>query len=423
MVGLLLELLIAGLVAYVIYRMFFMSSAAPRPEAVSGGRSDRGFAFLSNGLLFYRQRGGELKQVHSAYAQEAIDRREQLRDRHGWKQGTSFNVAAGGGSRSFEASSSAIQMTTAAFEPNGNLIYFLKNENMGGLFRHETTTGKELRILFQQNLQLSDLNPSPDGATLAASSLRPTGVANIVMFDKDGNNYREVTGGDTVDTAPAWIPGVPNRLLFQSSGLARNEEGYIIAQGPASIQKLDRDLGSVTPILDDPAFDHLKPRVTKAGDLLYIRRPYQGPSYGLGSMLGDALAFPFRLLRAVFHYLNFFSLMYTRKPLTSANGPVVKADIKQILLQGKRIDAEKALRSARPVQGVPSLVPDSWQLISRDQNGVESVLATNVATFDISPDGTIVYSNGKGVFVLDQDGSSRLAHTEELVAEVVAAVA
>lgn len=423
MVGLLFKLLIVGLIVYVIYRMFFMTSAAPRPEAVSGGRSDRGFAFLSNGLLFYRQRGGELKQVHSAYAQEAIDRREQARDKHGWKQGTSFNVAAGGGSRSFEASNTPILMTSAAFEPDGNLIYFLKNENMGGLFRHEPASGKELRILFQQNLQLSDLTPSPDGATLAAASLHPTGVANIVMFDKDGNNYREVTGGDTVDTAPAWIPGVPNRLLFQSSGLARNEEGYIVAQGLASIQKLDRDLGSVTPILDDPAFDHLKPRVTKAGDLLYIRRPYQGPNYGPGSMLIDTLAFPFRLLRAVFHYLNFFSLMYTRKPLTSANGPVVKADIKNILLQGKRIDAEKALRSARPVQGVPSLVPDTWQLIRRDQNGMESVLATNVATFDISPDGTIVYSNGRGVFVLDQDGSSRLAHTEDLVAEVVAAVA
>jgi hypothetical protein len=423
MVGLLLKLLIVALFAYVIYRIFFASAAAPRSETVSDRRSQRGYAFLSNGLLYYRQRGGELKQVHSPYVQESMDRREQLRDRHGWKQGTSFNVAAGGGSRSFEANNSAIQTTTAAFEADGNLIYFLKNENMGGLFRHETSSGKELRILFQQNMHLSDLNPSPEGTLLAASSRHENGVANIVMFDNDGNNYREVTGGDTVDTAPAWIPGVPNRLLFQSSGFARNEEGYIIAQGPASIQKLDRDLGSVTPILDDPAFDHLKPRVTQAGDLLYIRRPYEGPSYGLGSMLSDTLQFPFRLLRAVFHYLNFFSLMYTRKPLTSANGPAVKADIKSILLQGKRIDAEKALRSARPVQGVPSLVPDSWQLISRNQQGVENVLATNVATFDISPDGAIVYSNGRGVFVLDQDGSSQLAHTEELVAEVVAAVA
>lgn len=422
--AILLNLLALALIGYAIYRTFFVSATATatRPVAATA-RSERGFAFLSNGLLFYRERGGELRQVHSAYAQEALDRRERARDRHSWKQGTSFNVAAGGGSRSFEASNTPILMTSAAFVPNGNLLYFLRNENMGGVFSHEPVTGKEFRVLFKQNLDLRDLSTSPDGAMLAASSQQPDGVANIVLFNSDGNNYREVTGGETVDSAPAWIPGVPKGLLFQSSGLARNAEGYIVAQGPASIQKLDMELGSVTPILDAPGFDHLKPHVSPAGNLLFIRRPYQGPHYGFGSMLTDALHFPFRLLRAVFHYLNFFSLMYTRKPLTSANGPTVKADIKNILLQGRRIDAEKALRSARPVQGVPSLVPESWQLISRDQQGVERVLATNVASYDISPDGAIVYSNGCGVFVLDQDGSSQLALTDELVAEVVAGFA
>ena len=97
--------------------------------------------------------------------------------------------------------------------------------------------------------------------------------------------------------------------------------------------------------------------------------------------------------------------------------------MKNILLQGRRIDAEKALRSARAVQGVPSLVPDSWQLVSRNQDGEERVLATNVASYDMSPDGTIIYTNGQGVFVVEQDGSTRLALTGELVADVVAAAA
>jgi hypothetical protein len=417
----LLKFLFAAIAGYVIYRAFFVRAAAP--AQVTTSRSERGFAFLSNGLLFHRERGGELKQVHSPYIEEAMDRREQARDRHSWKEGTSFNVAAGGGRRSYEGQNTPIQVMSAAFAPNGDLLYFLKNENMGGLFCREAATGKELRVLFRQNLLLSDLNASPDGALLAASSQQIGGVANIVLFNSDGNGYREVTGGDTMDSAPAWIPGSPNWLLFQSSGLARDAEGYIVAQGPASIQRLDMGQGTVTPILDDSGYDHLKPRVAPAGNLLYIRRPYQAPHYGAGNVLMDTLLFPFRLLRAAFHYLNFFSLMYTRKPLTSANGPAVQADIKNILLQGRRIDAEKAVRGARPVQGVPSLVPDTWQLISRNPDGAERVLATNVASYDISPDGTIVYSNGRGVFVLDQDGASRLALTGELVAEVVAAIA
>lgn len=417
----LLGVLVAALLGYVVYRSFFAPAAASQVTAAP--RSDRGFAFLSNGMIFFRERGGEVKQVHSPYAQEAMDRRERSRARHSWKEGTTFNIAAGGGRRSFEAVDKPLLATSAAFEANGNLLYFLKDENMGGLFRREAESGRELRVVLKQNLHLTDLNPSPDGAMLAASSQQSGGVANIALMKSDGSNYREVTGGDTVDSSPAWIPGAPKRMVFQSAGLARNEEGYILAQGSASIQKLDMESGSVTPILEDAAFDYLKPRVSDTGELLFIRRPYEAPRYGMGTMLADMLLFPFRLLRAVFHYLNFFSLMYSRKPLTSASGPAVKADIKDILLQGRRIDAEKALRGAGAVQGVPSLVPASWELVRRSQEGVERVLATNVASYDIGSDGTIVYSNGRGVFVLDQDGSSRLALTDAFIAEVVAAIA
>jgi len=413
----LLGVLIAALLAYLIYRAYFAPAAGA--QVVAGPRSDRNFAFLSNGMLFCRERG-ELKQVHSPYAQEALDRRERSRQRHSWKQGTTFRIAAGGNVRDFEAVDKPLTVTSAAFEPGGNLIYFQKDENIGGLFRREAQSGKELRIVLRQNLHLTDLGPSPDGTQLAACSQQAGGVANIAVLRSDGSGYREVTGGDTVDSAPCWIPGVPNRLLFQSAGHARNEQGYIVARGAASIQKLDMQSGSVEPILEDPAFDYLKPRVSPAGDLLFIRRPYEAPRYSASSLLMDTLLFPFRLLRAVFHFLNFFSLMYSRKPLTSASGPAVQADLKNILLQGRRIDAEKALRGARLVHGVPSLVPETWQLVSRNQQGVERVLATNVASYDVGADGTIVYSNGRGVFVLEQDGSSRLALSDQLVAEVVA---
>lgn len=415
-----LGLLVAALLAYLIYRTY-LAPAADASGAVNPP-SERGVAFLANGQLFCRERGGELKQVHSAYVQEAMDRHERTRERHSWKQGTSFGVAAGGGSRSFEPGSAPLLMTSAAYEANGNLLYFLRDERIGGLFRRDAASGTEQRVLLKQNLHLGDLTPSPDGSMLAASSWQSGGVANIVLLQNDGATMRELTGGDSVDCAPAWIPGAPKRLLFQSSGLARNEEGYIVAQGPASIQKLDMETGSVMPILDDPQYDHLKPRVSPAGDLLYIRRPFEAPQYGFASMLTDTLLFPFRLLRAAFHYLNFFSLMYTRKPLTSANGPMVKADVKNILLHGRRVDAEKAMRSARPVQGVPSLVPNSWVLVSRDPHGHERVLATNVASYDICPDGTIVYSNGQGVFALEQDLAPRLVLKGELVSEVVAAL-
>lgn len=419
---LLIGLLLVGLLGYLFYRTFVAPAARPAvAEAAPLTRSEQGFAFLSNGLLFYREPGGEVKQLHSAYVQESIDRRERVRERHGWKQGTAFGIAAGGGMRNFEGEDKPVQATSAAFDANGDLLYFLKDDSVGGLFRREAASGKELRVLLKQQLHLGDLSLSPDGGQIAASSQQSAGVSNIALFNRDGSKFREVTGGDTVDTAPAWLPGRSDCLLFQSSGLARDEQGYIVAQGNATLQMLDMASGSVQPILEDPVFDFIKPRVCPAGNLHFIRRPYEAPRYEAASMLSDTLLFPFRLLRAVFHYLNFFSLMYTRKPLTSASGPAVKADLKNILLQGRRIDAEKALRQERPVHGVPSLVPGSWELVSRTREGEERVLASNVAAYDISPDGTIVYSNGHGVFVLGENGTARLAKNDELVAEVFAA--
>lgn len=417
----LLGVLVLAILAFLVFRA--VSTPSSPPAAVPAGRSNRGFAFLSNGLIFHRETGSDLKPLHSPYVEEAMERRERARERHSWKQGTSFNVAAGGGARSFEVGDTPIRATSAAFDITGDLLYFFKHESVGGLFRREAVTARELRVLLKTGLHLSDLAPSPDGSRVAASSLQSDQVANIALLDRDGSNYREVTGGDSVDSAPAWIPDAPGHLLFQSCGLARNEQGHIVAQGNATLQRLDMGSGNISTILEDAGYDYLKPRVSPAGHLLFIRRPYEAPRYGVSTLLGDTLLFPYRLLRAVFHYLNFFSLMYSRKPLTSASGPAVQADMKHILLQGRRIDTEKALRRPRLVQGVPSLVPDDWMLISRSQAGEERILASNVASYDISPDGTIVYSNGRGVFVLERDGTSRLAQTDELVLEVVAALA
>jgi hypothetical protein len=413
----LLGLLVAGLIGWLLWR----SMAGARGGAAAAlPSSGRGLAFLANGRLWLRAPGSEAAPVDSPYVQEAADRRERARERHSWKQGTSFGIAAGGNMRDFGPAEAPFLVTSAAFAADGSLLYFLRDATVGGLFRRDAADGREHRLWLKPGLDLSDLSLSPDGGQLAASSRHTDGVANIVLMQPDGSAPREVTGGDTVDSAPAWIPGAPKHMLFQSAGLARDERGHVVAQGPASIQRLEMDTGTVTPILDDGRFDFLRPRVCPAGRLHFIRRPHEAPVTPWGTVLLDTLLLPFRLLRALFHYLNFFSLMYSRKPLTSANGPARQADLKQLVLQGRRIDAEKALRQHPASHGVGSLVPASWELVRRDLQGREDVLARHVASFDIAPDGTVMHTNGRGVFVIDPQGGSRLALAQPLVADVVA---
>lgn len=378
-------------------------------------------AFISNGKLFYQAPGQELRELQSPHVRSVMDRMERSRQLHGWKEGTAFARSHTGRVMYAGGAAVGIQATSAQFAGPDRMLYFLRDDSFGGLFEYDLTQDAEKRLLHKQYLSLEDLRLHSDGGRLLCAQHARNGAANIVVMDADGSNYRELTGGDTIDTAPSWVPDKPELVLFQSSGLARNQAGYIMAHSPASIQMADTAAGSLTVVLEDPRFDFLQPRVGADGFLYFIRRPYEAPRYGVEHVLGDALMFPFRLLRALFHYLNFFSLMYSRKPLISANGPAVQADLKEILVKGKRLDAEAALRTGARLNGVPSLVPASWQLVRRSPQGGEEVLASHVAAFDIAADGAILFSNGYGVFALDGANPPQVLLRDKLIADVIAA--
>jgi hypothetical protein len=397
---------------------------APAPQPSVFAKPWRhGLAFISNGKLFYQAPGHELRELQSPHVRTVMDRMERHQQLHGWKEGTAFARSFTGRERHVATDAVGIQATSAQFPAHDRVLYFLKDDTFGGLFEYDLAQDTEKRLLHKQYLSLDDLRVHPDGHRLLCAQHARNGAANIVVMDADGSNYRELTGGDTVDVAPTWVPGQADAVLFQSSGLARNPAGHVLAQGPASIQLADTAAGSLTMILEDPRLDFLQPRIGANGFLYFIRRPYETPRYGMENALTDALMFPFRLLRALFHFLNFFSLMYTRKPLITASGPAVQADLKDILVKGKRLDAEAALRTGVQLNGVPSLVPASWQLICRSPQGEEHVLASHVASFDIASDGTILFSNGYGVFALDGANPPQVLLRDKLIADVIAAPA
>src|SRR5262245_48864278 len=398
------------------------SGPAPQPN-VFAKPWPHGLAFISNGKLFYQAPGQELRELQSPHVRTVMERMERHQQLHGWKEGTAFGRSFTGRERHGSADAVGIQATSAQFMAHDRVLYFLRDDSFGGLFEYDLVLDSEKRLLHKQYLSVEDLRIHPDGHRLLGAQHARNGAANIVVMDTDGGNYRELTSGDTVDTAPAWVPGEGDAILFQSSGLARNEAGYVVAQGPASIQMADIAAGSLTVVLEDPRLDFMQPRVGANGFLYFIRRPYEPPRYSTGNALTDALMFPFRLLRALVAYLNFFSLMYTRKPLITADGPAVQADLKDILIKGKRLDAEAALRSGIRLNGVPSLVPASWQLMCRSPQGEEYVLASHVASFDITSDGAILFSNGYGAFALDGANQPQVLLRDKLIADVIAAPA
>lgn len=419
-----MHILIVVLVVALLYWIVSQRGRGASGEAgwstAQAPTSTKRIAFIAHGKMFYADAGQPPREIQSPHVQGAMDRLERSRERHAWKEGTTFSVRAGGEWRQGPSRELPLYATSLQFAPDGRLLYFLRDTSMGGLFEQDLASGQERRLIHRQNFLLDDLRLSADGSRLLCSQQSGNGAANIVSMGTDGGDYRELTGGDTIDSSPCWVPGKHDQLVFQSSGLARGPEGHVVAIGPASIQLLNATTGELRPVFEDDRFDYLQPRVADDGSLLFIRRPYEGQHYRGGDIVMDALLFPFRLLRTLFHFLNFQSLVYTRKPLTSAGGPQHDADLKDVLLKGRRIDAEAAMRSRKRVDGAPVLVPDSWKLIWRSERGEERVLASHVASFDLAADGSVLYSNGFAVYALRPGGESSLILRGKLMTDIVA---
>lgn len=392
----------------------------PMPSSSDSSSPGINPAYLSKGLLFFQRPDGEVQQLQSKHVQALADKLEKSKQQHGWKKDTSWGTSFTGMKSAGVPDSDALDVKcTAALSLDENrLMYFLQDKSFGGLFLYHRDEDKELRLIHKQNLRYVDLSSPNEEGDLLCSSQYSSGVANIVTMDQEGSRYREITGGDSVDSAPYWVATERDQIVFQSQGLARSEEGYVVAHGPSSINLLDMTEGELKTIFSDDQYDYLKPQVSSNGDLYFIRRPYEPPHYGKGALFMDAIKFPFRLLRAVFHYLNFFSMVYSKKPLTSASGPMVQKDLKGLIIQGKWIEAEKALKKERSVNGIPSLVPSSWELIQCTASGDQKVLAKNVSSFRLLHEEGLIYTNGFGIFHLKDGENPRTILKDKLIEEI-----
>jgi hypothetical protein len=296
--------------------------------------------------------------------------------------------------------------------PDGQLLYALDTDTVGGLFEYAPREDQERRVFHRNRFRARDLCRHPVDGTLAFSVGHDDGSANIAVMESEGRGPREVTEGDSVDEAPSWsaasaTAGMSRAVAFQSAGVGRNVAGHRIALGPYCVQRLDLDSGDMTVLLEDDQTDYLVPREAADGTLYYIRRPHQ-PAIAAPSplkVIGDIVLFPFRLALAILHFLNFFSLMFSRKPLITAGGPPKEGpDTRSMMLWGKMIDAEKALRESKKSGGGKALVPKSWELVRRSPDGSEWVAARGVVSFDLCPNGNLVYTDGTTVYHLTPDG-------------------
>ncbi|HLK50963.1 MAG TPA: hypothetical protein VKT49_22635 [Bryobacteraceae bacterium] len=372
-------------------------------------------AYLAQGKLHWHN-GGSLQELESRFGRSLRDRAAQIHNRHAWKmQGTSAQFMRGmlwsGTERDPAAFRVALTSVTRGRAP-GELLYSLETDEISGVFAVDAS-GAEQRLFHTADFRVRHLAMHPEGEVIAASICHSDLVANLALLNADGSDLREISEGDSMDIAPHWVPGPRRCLVFQSAGLGRDGAGRFSGTAPFAVQQLDLESGEISTLAEDPEADLLGPQKGADGVLYYIRRPRparRAPLDPVG-IVKDTVLFPFRLSFAVFQFFNFFSMRYTGRPLSTSRGAAQRVpDLRRMMVWGNLVDVDRASRENREGDpDAPSLVPSTWQLVRQSPEG-KQVLAKGVLSFDVAPDGTVLYSNGSAVHRLrpDSGGPERI---------------
>jgi len=388
-----------------------MSSASPHLA----------IAYLAQGKIRVKNGPHPSRTVDSAYANSIREKAVRAQQKHSWKSGEGdMSPFAGAALWGKAAMNGEVPMSITSIcggKETGGLIYSLESGSLCALL--EIQTGSEERRLWNDNrTRIRHITVSRRTGDMVFSVLHENGTANIGVKLNGEGGIQELTEGDSFDTAPRWLPGEGRKIVFQSAGIGRNREGHFFALGPFSIQQLDADAGEMTTLLEDRAYDYLAPQCREDGSLLYIRRPHlDHERIHPVRAVKDVVLFPFRLLYAIFHFLNFFSTIFTGRKLTSAGGAKAREmDMKQMMIWGNLVRAQ---RPASKVEDESAdLVPKSWELHRRTASGETKVLATGVLAYDIGENGRIIYTNGNAIFLVHPDGRKEHVLNERMIEQV-----
>jgi hypothetical protein len=383
--------------------------------------SEPAVAYIAEGKLYLKEGAAAARLLDSPFVQGILDRVSRDQQRNDWK------------SRTWQLSRALVPVPNAGAvaeirrvqytgvsrgEGSRQLVYAIDTDHVGGLFSFDIADGHERRLFHRNQFRANDLVRHPTDGTLALSLRQQDGSACIATLSAEGKGLKEVTEGDSVDEAPSWV-GSERVLLFQSAGIGRDQHGLQRILAPYALQRLDLDRGNLTTVAEDDRFDFLTPGQSADGVIYFIRRPYQPHApMSLGKAVLDVVLFPYRVARAIVHFLNFFSIMFAQKPLLTAGGPRREGpDARYLLLWGKMIDAEKALNTSKKTGGT-SLVPPTWELVRRDSSGVEEVLARGVLAFDLCPAGGVVFTNGSTISYRNPSGEVSQIATGRMIERV-----
>lgn len=382
--------------------------------------------YITQGKLHLKEPDKPARLIESKFGQSLIDRAARIHNRNAWKtQGSGAKFMSGRMLWSGEDPGGPVVPIAVTGVSrgthDGEWLYSLASDEVTGVFALRNQAAEEQRLFHTADFRVSQLNAHP-AEDRVACVVEHRDVCNVAVMRGDGSELTDVTQGDSIDRAPSWVPGSSDELVYQSAGIARNQQGIASGISSTHIEKLNVGSGEMSTVLQNDNYDFLDPRMDGSGNLYCIRKPYRSPhakTHPLRVLL-DLVLFPFRMLFALFQYMNFFSMRYTGKTLvTSGDARQRQADLRQMMMLGNLMQAQHDAEqmAARDREG---LVARSWELVKKPASGDVQVLAKGVLSFDLCADGSVVFTDGNRIFLLGPDGGKTELVQDRLISQVIA---
>jgi len=288
------------------------------------------------------------------------------------------------------------------------LIYSINYEAGGGIyFKHPNNEDLETHIRADASVRFYELDVNSSGC-IAVSCAENHFERHIALIKSDDNSYQVITEGECSDCNPKWSLKDEKLLYYDSAGFGYGSAGQMTGLGPRSIYRINTKTGELDEVLPGDKYEYSHPFEDKDGSLYYIRRPYKQSKGGMRVI--DYLTAPFKILRAIGGWLDFFSRRYTGESLKTSGANPAIANTKspqQIFIDGNLLEAEKNLRQNANDKN-PGYVPRDWELVVMRPGDKEKVLCTSVMSYCVTCEG-VIYSNGQYIIMGDNAVKVHLA--------------
>ncbi len=366
---------------------------------------------------------GKIEKYESAYITRYRENSKRDQKNREWKKNSDKMLYEDyfEGSERVRAEITSLSPTT---EKNKLLYTFTVNETSGIYYKYTDDEKKtEAHFLSSNEESFRDLSMN-EGGEIFGTAQRDTITSDIALFSKLGGDYKSVTGGDSKDENPFYKG--KGDILFNSYGVGRNLENEFVAYMPSEILKLNVHSMEIETLVSDGKNSYIKPILDGDGNLYCIRKPNAEREKRNGFL--EILLVPVRIVEAIVGFVSAFVNIFAGKPLVGGNkrtrggnSAAKNAEQNKLFLHNQTIQVDKELKKNEKSEE-SGFIPRSWKLIKipkenddfsvRYDPATAEELAHGVADFCLTEENTLVYTNGKRIFEISENGKKKLANVE-----------